>query len=278
MSSIKNGYGGWLVPAVAFLALTLFWLSVASRGDTQSSYQEKSAAVSISAPVLTLLYGGDRFLAANIEAVRAAASTTAPEAQSFRLRAHLEVSRLNPCHEDNYWIGNASLSWGGAEDEGFVLLRNTMRCRYWDEWPAFFYGFNQHFFNHKTEEARWALEQAAQRSTHAANAAVFRNFSIMLAAGEIDDTRTALELIEKERDQASDPKLKEMLDQRVTRLRGLLTLQDAQAAFETQTGRPLSEPRELLDTGLLDAYPTDPLGIGYEFRDNSFHLRQVRTR
>lgn len=277
MSSIKHGYGG-LVPAVAFLALMLFWLSVAIRDDTQSRNQEKSAAIAIAAPVQILLYGGDRFLAANIETIRAAASSTAPEAHSFSLRAHLEASRLNPCHEDNYWIGNVALSWGGAKEEGFALLRNAMRCRYWDEWPAFFYGFNQNFFNHNIKEARWALELAAQRTPHNANAALFRNFSIMLAAGEINDTRMALELIEKERDQASDPKLKEMLAQRATRLRGLLTLRDAQAAFETKTGRPLSDPQELLDSGYLDVYPTDPLGIGYEFRDNSFQLRQVRNQ
>ncbi|NIR51264.1 MAG: hypothetical protein GWN61_18530, partial [candidate division Zixibacteria bacterium] len=98
----------------------------------------------------------------------------------------------------------------------------AMDCRYWDEWPAFFYGFNQYFFNKNIDAARDAIEQAAQRSPN--NYAFFRNFSIMLKAGEIDDARIALKMIEQERDQTSDPDLHDMLDARVIRLSGLIQL------------------------------------------------------
>jgi hypothetical protein len=192
------------------------------------------------------------------------------------LRAHQAVSRLNPCHEDNYWIGNASLSWGGAEEHGIELLRNAMHCRYWDEWPAFFFGFNQHFFLHNLPEARMALEQAAQRSSN--NSAAFRNLSIMLAAGKINDTRLAIEMIQRERDEAKDPVLKEMLDKRVVRLTGLLTLREAQASFEKRYNKPLLQPQELLESGLLKGFPDDPLRLGYEFRDQTFHLRQMKIQ
>jgi len=258
------------------LALVFFWLSVSLQDRQSGVYQEQSAAIAISAPVQAIMYGGDRFLAANIEAIRAAASSTADEAQVFRLRAHLEVSRLNPCHEDNYWIGNAALSWGGAEEEGFQLLRNAIRCRYWDEWPAFFYGFNQHFFRKNIDEARWAVELAAQRSK--ANAAAFRSFSIMLAAGDIDDVRLALEMIERERDQARDIKLKEMLNKRAIRLQGLLLLRDAQARYEQKFQRSLSDPVDLLSSKIIEAFPEDPLGVGYIFDGEVFHLRQLNIQ
>jgi hypothetical protein len=151
-----------------------------------------------------------------------------------------------------------------------------MRCRYWDEWPAFFYGFNTHFFLRNTAEARQALNLAAQRSPD--NAAAFLAFSAMLAAGEIDDTRAALEMLQRERDQATDTQLREMLDKRVVRLNGLLTLRDAQAVFEKRFGRPLRQPQELLESGLLEGFPDDPLRLGYEFRDQAFHLRQLKIQ
>lgn len=265
----------WLAPVITLSMAALFWVSVALQDDATQQHEIPEEVV-VAEPVQVLLYAGDRFLAANIEAIRAQAAATVGDAHSFRLRAHAAASRLNPCHEDNYWIGNSSLSWGGATEQGFQLLRNASRCRFWDEWPVFFYGFNQSFFLHKIPEARRAMEIAAQRSTD--NAAMFRNFSIMLAAGEIDDTQMALELLENERDQAKDPKLHEMLDKRVIRLKGLITLRNAQAAFEKRYKRPLKQPGELLDSGLLDGFPDDPLRIGYEFRDQNFHLRQMKIQ
>lgn len=257
----------------ALSALVLFWLTVLLQDRSSGIYQEKPAAIAMSAPVQVIMYGGDRFLAANIETIRAAASSSAEEARDFRMRAHLEVSRLNPCHEDNYWIGNAALSWGGAEEEGFELLRNAIHCRYWDEWPAFFYGFNQHFFRRNTEEARRAVDLAAQRSR--SNASAFRSFSIMLAAGEIDDARLALEMIVRERDQSRDLKLKEMLNKRVVRLEGLLLLRNAQARYEKQFQRPLSDPADLISSKIIEDFPEDPLGIGYSFEGEIFHLRKL---
>jgi hypothetical protein len=265
----------WHVPAFTLSAIVLFWLTVAMQNNVTTRQHERPAEIVVAGPTQVLLYGGDRFLAANIEAIRAAASATANEAQGFRLRAHQSVSRLNPCHEDNYWIGNAALSWGGAEEQGFELLSNAMHCRYWDEWPAFFYGFNQNFFLHNLPEARKALELAAQRSQ--SNAAVFQTFSLMLAAGEIDDTRAAIEMLQRERDKAKDPKLRDMLDKRVVRLNGLLTLRDAQATFEKRYKRPLAEAKELLESGLLESFPDDPLELGYEFRDHTFHLHQLKV-
>jgi len=263
-------------PAVTVTALLFFWLTVSLQGSVEINRQERPAAIVVTGPIQLLLYGGDRFLAANIDSIRAAASATANDADEFRMRAHRAVSSLNPCHEDNYWIGNASLSWGGAEKEGFRLLLNAMNCRYWDEWPAFFYGFNQHFFLKNVEQARYGIEIAAQRSRD--NAAVFRTFSTMLAAREIDDSHMALQMLQREHDTARDPSFREMLKKRITRLQGLIALRDAQREFETRLGRALIEPKELLEYGLLESLPNDPLRLGYEFRDQTFHLRQQKIQ
>lgn len=268
--------GRLLVPSITFSALGLFWLSTAQLGNGGAQQPDRPSAIAVAAPIQVLLYGGDRFLAADIDAIRAVASVTEKNNEDYLLRTHETVSRLNPCHEDNYWIGNASLSWGGAEEQGLDLLRNATHCRYWDEWPVFFYGFNQHFFFQNTEKARHALEIAAQRST--SNAAAFRNFSIMLAAGDIDDTRMALKMLKHEHDEAEDPDLKAMLAKRVVRLEGLLLLRDALTQYENRFHRKLNHPQELLDSGILRTYPEDPLGIGYEYRDHGFHLRQMQIR
>ena len=96
--------------------------------------------VVIAAPVLLLLFGGDRFLAANLEVMRLAATGVdwGQADTSYLIRAQHEVARLNPCHEDNYYLANGLLTWGGAEQEGSAVLRWATECRFWDELPPFF--------------------------------------------------------------------------------------------------------------------------------------------
>lgn len=235
--------------------------------------------VVVSAPVQVLMTGGDRFLAANFESIRAVATASdAPEAAeanaSFAIRARRVVAQLNPCHEDNYYQGNALLTWGGAVAEGNDLLRRATECRTWDEVPPFFYGFNQYFFLHDIEGARAALETAATRATD--NAAGFRKFAIMLAAGELNDDSAALDFLQRERAATTDPKLQAMLDQRITRLEGLLSLRAAQQRYEARFGQPLSDPAALIASGELDAFPKDPLRIGYEFAEGQFRLKELK--
>ena len=235
--------------------------------------------VVVSAPVQVLMTGGDRFLAANFESIRAVATASdAPEAAeanaSFAIRARRVVAQLNPCHEDNYYQGNALLTWGGAVAEGNDLLKRATECRSWDEVPPFFYGFNQYFFLHDIEGARAALETAATRATD--NAAGFRKFAIMLAAGELKDDSAALDFLQRERAATADPRLQGMLDKRITRVQGLISLRAAQQRYEARFGQPLSDPAALIESGELDAFPNDPLRIGYEFAEGRFRLKELQ--
>lgn len=265
-----------LAPALTAATIALYWGTVTIIEKTPAPNINLPPSVVLAAPLQVLLTAGDRFLAADISAIRAAASATTVEAEIFRLRSHEAASQLNPCHEDNYWIGNASLSWGGAETQGMELLKNATRCRYWDEWPPFFYGFNNYSFHNNIPEAQRGLKLAAERS--AANAAVFKTFSIMLTAGEIKDTEVALEMLKNQRDQATDEKLRDSLDKRVSRLNGLVTLRRAQKQYEERFGVPLADPNELIKNGILESFPIDPLQIGYDFQDNEFHLLERKIR
>ncbi|ENO89381.1 hypothetical protein C666_06275 [Thauera linaloolentis 47Lol = DSM 12138] len=266
--------------AVAVAGFGLFAAIWAARPPVSSAPPaEVFDRVVLSAPVQVLLTGGDRFLAANFESIRAVATASdAPEAAeanaSFAIRARRVVAQLNPCHEDNYYQGNALLTWGGAVAEGNDLLRRATDCRFWDEVPPFFYGFNQYFFLHDADGARTALETAAERATD--NAAGFRKFAIMLAAGELKDDSAALEFLQRERAQTNDPKLQGMLDKRIARLQGLIALRMAQQRYEARFGHALTNPQALIDSGELDAFPDDPLRIGYEFADGRFRLRELK--
>lgn len=231
--------------------------------------------VVIAAPVLLVLFGGDRFLAANLETMRLAATGVdwGQVDTGYLVRAQQEVAELNPCHEDNYYLANGLLTWGGADREGTEVLRRAMLCRFWDDLPAFFYGFNQAFFNKDIAEASRALEMAAQRS--AGNAAGFRKLAIMLQAESFADEKLALDYLAQQRAATSDPKLHAMLDKRVIRLQGLVALRQAQRLFEASNGA-LTSLEQLVEFGLLPALPEDPLRLGYELREGQIILKKMK--
>jgi hypothetical protein len=265
------------------LSLALFGFiafSLVSQWRTHTYFSELPVVegrVVIDAPVLMLLFGGDRFLAANLETMRLA-STGVDFGQAdtgYLIRAQREVSELNPCHEDNYYLANGLLTWGGADREGSEVLRRASACRFWDEYPPFFYGFNKFFFERDVEAAASYLEEAASRAT--ANAAGFRKFAIMLKAEQIEDEQLAVDFLQAEHDQTTDPKLKAMLAKRVTRLQGLVVLRDAQRRYEALAGKPLAELGQLNEHGVLAVIPEDPLNLGYELIDGRIVLKKLKV-
>lgn len=231
--------------------------------------------VVIAAPVLLVLFGGDRFLAANLEAMRLAATGVnwGQADTGYLIRAQQVVAELNPCHEDNYYLANGLLTWGGADGEGTEVLRRAMQCRFWDELPAFFYGFNQWFFNKDIAEASRALELAAQRATD--NAAGFRKLAVMLQTETFDDEKLALNYLIQQRDAASDPKLRGMLNKRVVRLHGLIDLREAQRRYEGEHGS-LTALEQLVEKQSIDSLPEDPLRLGYELHDGRIELKKLK--
>jgi len=231
--------------------------------------------VVIPAPLLVALHGGDRFLAANLEAMRLSATGMDDRGvdTGYLIRAQREVARLNACHEDNYYLANGLLTWGGAVEEGNEVLRAAVKCRFWDEFPPFFYGINLSFFQRNNEEAARMLEIGARRSTD--NAAAMQKLAVMLRAEQFADERLALNYLIQQRDSSVDPKLKDMLDKRVIRLQGLIQLREAQRQYESEHG-PLRDLQQLVDRSLLDELPTDPLRLGYELRDGSIELKKLK--
>jgi len=262
---------------LALLAFALFATIAAWRAQQPVLLTPQLSAdrVVIPAPLLVVLHGGDRFLAADLETMRLSATGMDDRGvdTGYLVRAQREVARLNPCHEDNYYLANGLLTWGGAVDEGNEVLRAAVECRFWDEFPPFFYGINLSFFQRDNEEAARVLEIGAQRSTH--NAAAMQRLAVMLRAEQFADERLALNYLTQQRDSSVDPKLKDMLDKRVIRLQGLIDLREAQRRYEAEHG-PLPELQQLLDRDVIAELPTDPLGLGYELRNGRIELKKLK--
>jgi hypothetical protein len=97
----------------------------------------------------------------------------------------------------------------------------------------------------------------------------------MLQAETFADEKLALDYLIQQRDAASDPKLRDMLDKRVVRLQGLVTLREAQRRFEAKNGA-LVRLEQLVEAGLLPALPDDPLRLGYELREGQIILKKMK--
>lgn len=267
----------FLTLLLAFVAFAAFSVATQWRGEQPAQATPAiEGRVVIAAPVLLLLFGGDQFLAANLETIRLAATGADDGAADvgYLMRAQQVVAELNACHEDNYYLASGFLTWGGAELEGAAVLKKAMNCRFWDELPAFLYGFNQAFFKKNVAEADYALELAAQRST--VNSAAYRKLAIMLNAESFADEKLALIYVIKQRDAArNDPKLHLMLDRRVLRLQGLVDLREAQRQYESKYGTLVSLD-QLVVQGVLSVLPVDPLRLGYELNDGRIILKRLK--
>lgn len=258
----------------ALVAASLFLLATHYRPPpTNRMVTLSDSHVVIAAPLQIVMYAGDRFLAADLEAMRVAAIGPSDEERlaDYRIRAHGVIAQLNPCHEDNLYLANATLTWGGAPDAGIYILERATECRFWDDIPPLFLGFNRYFFDHDLDGAQKAINIAALRSDK--NRVGLQKLSIVMASKKFDDLNMAATYLRTQRDEATDPRLAEMLDRRLQRVQGLITLRDAQDRFEMKYGRPLTSPNELIVSGVLKTLPQDPMRLGYEFVDGSFRLR-----
>ena len=261
-------------------AMVVFYLFfvVGARGvsSSASDVSQIEGAVVLPPALQTILYLGDRNLAANVESSRVLA--TGGDVQGVRTdyfrRLQLAVDELNPCHEDNYYLANALLAWAGQVDPAITILRHATQCRFWDETPPFLLGYGLYFFRGDRRGAIGYLNVAAERAGE--NRAGFKKLAIMIEAEGQRDASAARAFLVAQASQARDAKLRTMLNRRIVRLDGLIALRDAQVAYERSSGKTLEDPEELLSSGLMAEFPTDPLGLGYEFRDGRFELREVK--
>lgn len=222
--------------------------------------------VALPAELQVFMVMGDRYLAANLEVFRAlvlSIEKTDPDSLEVLAEVQKGASRLNPAHEDNYYIGQAILPWMGFVEPAQFIESRASDARPWDFLPGFFYAFNLYYFEHKPQEASDILISVANRLPK--KEGVYELAAKWQEKGE--DPHTALAVIRAMQRDTRDAKLKKILQMRIDRLEGLIVIRKAAARYEQRTGKRLIDLHELLRTGDLKQAPQDPTGFGYALNE-----------
>ncbi|QNM97381.1 hypothetical protein [Chitinimonas koreensis] len=225
---------------------------------------QAALSVTLPRPVQVMLSGGDRFLAANLAtwiAVTIGTDHLDPLTAKALGRVQTDAAWLNPAHEDNYYIAAAVLPWAGQVEASQQVLGRAVDGRPADLYPPFFLGFNRQYFLGDYLGAARALEIAARRAPSLGQ----RNMLLDMAAkwSEREESPAlAKATIKALAAQSPDPGLKQYLDLRIKRVETVQMLRDAARRFRLQSGRPLSRLEELVEAGLIDHIPQDPLDQG----------------
>jgi hypothetical protein len=257
----------WKLGLAILLAATVF---VATSQRLKSApRQSVSVEMQVALPLFVQVFMamGDRYLAANLAAIRAL--VVAPDRMQldeFKILAKVQkdVSWLNPGHEDNYYIAFAILPQYGEMDAAQTILARASRFRYFDYQPSFFYAFNQWYYKHDPVGAAAWMREAAEKLPDADQRLTMQN----LAARWVDkaqDTELAIRVVEAMAKEARRKDFRAYLETRVVRLRQLHQLRIAAIAYRERFGKPLPTLQELVDSGILPALPQDPFGFGFGF-------------
>lgn len=262
MSSTASRLFPWFCAGLAALSfgLSTDWLKATPRQVVKVEMQ-----VAVPLFVQVVMAGGDRFLAANLGAIRALVADNfkmAPEQFPIMAKVQSDVSWLNPGHEDNYYVAAAILPWNGEYEAAQRILARATMARPQDYQPAFYYAFNLLQFKKDAIAASAWLRASAERLPEGNNRLQMQ----ILAARWIEraeDPDLAIGVVEALAQQAKRPDFKRYLRLRVERLKALKVLRAAAEQYQLQNGRPISALDDLVTSGILTALPKDSLGIGY---------------
>ena len=248
------------------LLLGVLLFAASSMALRQHKRVDASAEIQVALPlfVQVVMAGGDRFLAANLGAIRALITETArmqPDEYKILGRVQMDASWLNPAHEDNYYIASAILPWNGQLDAAQTVLRRASLARPFDYQPAFYYAFNLLHFNGDAAGASDWLRRAAPKLADDERL-IMENFAARWL-DKTDDLGLAIAVVESMATQAKRRDFRNYLLQRAQRLRDLLALRQAADAYRHRNGQPPQLLEQLVGAGLLGKLPVDPFGIGY---------------
>jgi hypothetical protein len=247
------------------LSLAGFVLSASKTADLPRKRAADEMRVAIPPHIQVFMAGGDRYLAANIAAIRAAVVGTGHLSDDTIIalgNVQRDAARLNPKHEDNYYIANAVLPWRGNVDAAQFALEAAARSRRDDLLPAFFHAFNSQHFSGKYLEAGKELIDAAQRSHSLDERRSLEAIATRWIERHDDDVEAAAYL-DKLAQETTDAAFKDYIHQRKAKLAGLMLLRRAVKEYNQRVGRPPEQATDLLKAGVLAQLPIDPFGIGY---------------
>lgn len=252
--------------AALVLAAGLFALSVSGLKEVKHPRMESEIRVALPLFAQVAMTGGDRYLAANLGAVRAQITDTSKmQRDEYKVLALVQqdAAWLNPYHEDNYYSAAAILPWYGQVKGAQAILRRASLARYYDYQPSLFYAFHRlHFYRDPVGASAW-LRQAAVRLPDEQQRLVMEDLAARWV-GKANDLEVAIRIVEGMAQQARRKDFQEYLSKRVVRLRGLLDLRNAAENYREKTGKAPQALQHLVTSGFLKSLPVDPFGVGFE--------------
>lgn len=256
---------GFIAPLIFFVSVLLFLLAVNELRPQVRKQASSEIEVALPLFVQVFMAGGDRFLAANLGNVRALIADTArmqPDQYKVLAKVQVDASWLNPAHEDNYYIAAAIMPWNGQVEPAQTILRRASIARPFDYQPSFLYAFNLLQFKGDAAAASAWLRSAALKLTDDDERLLMENFAARWL-DRTEDLEVAAAVVESMAKQAKRKDFRVYLQQRAQRLRDLLALRKAAAAFRTRTGEVPRSLDQLVSGGFMAALPVDPFGFGY---------------
>lgn len=189
-----------------------------------------------------------------------------PDAQTWQAiyRRIDTASELDPYFVDPYYFGQAVLTWDAhMPKEANALLDRGRRFRS-DDWVMpFFMGFNAFYFLHDKAQGAAYLMEASRRPGSSASLG-------LLAArlsSESQGTETAIAFLQELEAQTDDPGTKEEMKTRIGALRGIWVLEQAVEVYRDRFGSSPADLSELVNQGVLFAFPSDPYGGVFYLND-----------
>jgi hypothetical protein len=216
--------------------------------------------------VQVAMAGGDRFLAANISAIRALwVDNFKMQREEFAILAKVQedVSWLNRGHEDNYYIATAILPWNDEVDAAQRILARATLARRFDYQPAFYYAFNLlHFKGDAVGASAW-MREAAEHLPEGQDRLQLQNLAAIWLdrAGDLD---LAIRVVDAMAKQSNRSDFRRYLEQRVIRLTMLRELRTAAATYRQRFGRPATTLQDLVTSGIVAEIPKAPFGFGFD--------------
>jgi tetratricopeptide (TPR) repeat protein len=225
--------------------------------------------VAISPIVQIVLAAGDTFLASNLATFRATiVAIQSLNSSDYPILAKIQddASRLNPAQEDNYYIAQGILPWIGEYNAAINILDRATQARPDDFLPPYFLGFNYMYFEGKFEEAGRYYRLAADRAGGKNRDILLNNAAKFMEKGK--DPATAIQFIRGLIKSTRNQGLQQFLRARIVRLERLIILREAATRYQQQYKHPPKQLNDLVESGILQALPTDPLGVGYRLDEH----------
>lgn len=268
----------FLGPLVALLGGLAFVIATRQLGSQPAANSDGGLMVVLPAPVQTLLAAGDRYLAANVGVFRVMAyplDLLTAETTLVKARIQEETSRLNPAHEDNYYMAAATLEDKDLAPPLFKVLERATEARPFDILPPLYLGLSHGFLLGDYMAGANRIHLAATRETDERNRAALERLAGKWAARGVDP-EAGLRFLEAMSREARSQKMRAYFNERIRAVRGLLELRGALQRFSDKKGRSPASLDELVTAGVLDELPIPAKGYAYALDENGMplHLRQ----